>query len=77
MSNLGDLIDRLSICNCKLFAICDKKADMAADPLKYTKEEMAAVMSKDIALCKERAALKSEINKLTGFGGEEVKSYGN
>lgn len=75
MDNLGDLIDRLSICNCKLFAICDKKADMAAAPLKYTKEEMAAVMAKDILLCKERAALKSAINKLSERGPEEVKLY--
>lgn len=77
MNNIGELIEKLCIANIKLYMLCDKKVDMAADPLKYSKEEIAALLSKDIALCKERASLKSEINKILGAGGEEVKMYGN
>ena len=77
--SLGELVEKLCISNIKLFGICDTKADMAKNPGDYSKEDMAAVMAKDIMLCKERAALKSEINKL--FYGdqaiEEIKNYGS
>lgn len=76
MDNIGELIDKLCICNNKLFEICNKKADAAKNPANYTKEELVGIVAKDIALCRERAGLKNEINKFFGVGSNEVKNYG-
>lgn len=82
---IGELIEKLSIANTKLFTICDKKADMAKNPDDYSKQEMADVMRKDIELCKQRASLKNAIdaaiNQAIIKGGvsavSEVKDYGS
>lgn len=74
---IGELIEKLAIANIKLFNVCDEKANAAADPSAYSKEQLVDLMKKDIALCKERASLKSELDRLLGDGGVEVKMYGD
>lgn len=82
---IGELIEKLAIANIKLFEICDKKADIAKDPSQFSKAEMVEVMRKDIELCKQRAALKTAIDKklneaiITNGASviEEVKNYGS
>lgn len=71
--NLGDLVDKLSICNCKLYELCNRKTD--ASDASWTKEDLQKILLKDIELCKERAMLKNEINKLMGEHIKEVKNY--
>ena len=76
---LGDLMDSLSIVNAKMFELCNTKKQMADNPSNYTKEEMAALLGKDIALCEQRAVLKNKLNKMTpGISHtiEEIKMYG-
>jgi hypothetical protein len=70
--NIAELIDKLCICNNKLFEVCNLKANCDS----MTKEELVKLCKKDIALCRERAALKNEINKAFGHTVEEVKNYG-
>ena len=82
---IGELIEKLAIANIKLFTVCDKKADMAASPSDFSKQEMAEVMRADIELCKQRGSLKKQIDKAINdaiIKGEasvidEVKSYGS
>lgn len=76
---IGELIEKLAIANIKLYNTCDEKADMAANPQNYTKEQMAEVMKRDIELCKQRGALKSQIDKvlLGSVATEEIKKYGS
>lgn len=75
----GELVEKLQIANQKLFQLCDRKDDAAKNPDKYTKEDLISMATKDIELCKERAAIKSEINKIIHGekSYEEVKNYGN
>ena len=83
--SLGELVEKLCIANIKLFNVCDKKADAAKNPSSYSKEEIVAIMKKDIELCKQRASLKNEIDKeiqkyvISGNFDfiEEIKDYGN
>lgn len=72
-NNLGALIDALCICNNKLFEVCSKKANCDS----MSESELRELCRKDIALCKERAMLKNEINKLFhgSAANEEVKNY--
>lgn len=72
---LGDLIDRLSICNCKLYEVCAKKKEAGEFPHRFSKTDIEQLLAKDISLCKERSQLKNEINKLFGKFVEEVKLY--
>lgn len=74
--NPGELFEKLAIANIKLFNICDDKARAAENPGDFDKSQLIEIMRKDIELCKERARLKNEINKLFGQDTEEVKSYG-
>ncbi len=82
---IGELIEKLTIANIKLFGLCDKKANIAKNPGDYSKGEMAEVMRKDIELCKQRANLKNAIDNkisqaiMTGDVSvtNEVKSYGS
>lgn len=84
MSDLGDLWDKLSICNTKLYNVCNAKALAVKNPNDYTKEDLLSIMHDDIELCKKRASLKNEINRLIGqavIEGKievlnEVKTYG-
>ncbi len=77
MSSLGELVEKLTIANIKLYNLCDRKALAANNPGDFSKEELAAIMRKDIELCKERALLKNAINKVAGIPStEEIKSYG-
>lgn len=73
MPQMGDLVEKLSISNMKLFEVCNQKTNP-----NLSKEEVDRLLKKDIELCRERAMLKSEINRL--FYGrkaiEEVKNYG-
>lgn len=75
---LGILVEQLSIANTKLYNLCSLKDEAAKDPGKFSKEELVQMAQKDIELCRERAKLKSEINRL--FNGkiaiEEIKDYG-
>lgn len=76
---LGDLVDALSIVNAKMYDLCNTKTLMARSPENYTKEELAALMAKDIALCEQRSKLKNLLNKMTPGAAnvtDEVKSYG-
>lgn len=81
---IGELIEKLSIANIKLFKVCDDKAKIAASPGDFSKSEIVAVISKDINLCKQRAKLKNAIDQVINRsimdGGlssvEEVKQYG-
>lgn len=75
---IGDLIDRLCIVNNKLYELCDNKFKIEHDPSSFSKEELVDLITKDIALCRERANLKNEINKIVHGEGaiKEVKNYG-
>ncbi len=68
---IQELFDRLSICNNKLFEICNAKAK--ADTL--NREELVALCLKDIALCNERSRLKNAIAEYFGSKSLEVKNY--
>jgi len=82
---IGELIEKLTIANIKLYMLCDKKADMAKNPEAYTKKQMAEVMDADIQLCKQRGSLKKQIDIainsaiITGETSviDEVKDYGS
>ncbi len=82
---IGELIEKLSISNAKLFKLFDIKADMASRPADFTKAQMADAMRRDIELCKQRGFLKRSIDKAINDaiikGGvtitDEVKSYGS
>ncbi len=76
MTNLGELIEKLSIANTKLFKEKDWQADVVAEKIDPTKEQLINSIKKDIMLCKERARLKNEINQHTGNFIDEVKNYG-
>lgn len=71
--NIGELFEKLAIANIKLFEVCDQKTRAAS----MTQEELQEMARKDVALCRERAALKTKINKLLGFDHTEIKSYGD
>lgn len=71
-TNIAELIDKLCICNNKLFEVCNQKANCDS----MSREELVALCKKDIALCRERASLKNSINKAMGYSAEEVKNYG-
>lgn len=81
---IGELVEKLSIANMKLFALCDKKADIAKDPSSFSKDEVVEVLRRDIELCKQRASLKKRIDQAINDaimnGGtsviDEVKNYG-
>jgi hypothetical protein len=81
---IGQKVEDLVIANCKLYALCDKKFEIVADPGKFSKDEIVELLSKDISLCKRRAQLKSaidaELAKAIELGKmnviSEVKSYG-
>lgn len=71
--DIADLIDKLTICNAKLYDVCSKKANCQD----MTREELVALCQKDIALCAERSRLKNDINKFFGVKQPgEVKTYG-
>jgi hypothetical protein len=81
---MGELVEKLSIANMKLFKVCDKKADIARNPGDFSKSEIVDVIRRDIELCKQRASLKNQIDKtlnqaiMDGKASvvDEVKSYG-
>lgn len=68
---IDELIDRLTICNAKLFEVCNKKANCQD----MSKEELVSLCKKDIALCNERSKLKNAIREYFGVKGGEVKNY--
>lgn len=53
--SLGDLVDRLAICNLKLFKVKDLQAISTGD-------DALPLIKQDIALCKERSQLKRGID---------------
>jgi hypothetical protein len=59
---IGKLVDELSICNAKLYAICDKKADAVKDPGRYTKKQLIEIIAGDLAMCRERSRLRQAID---------------
>ncbi len=77
--NLGETMEKLCIANFKLYKLCDDKSDAAQYPNTFSPKEMEQMARKDIELCKERAALKSEINRMyKGWKSYvEVKDYGS
>lgn len=89
--SIGDLIDRLVICNQKLWDVCEKKARLTVyrdrlltaysnsdrdQQLSNNAAAMAKVLADDISLCKERAALKGAISARLGEDGSDPKNYG-
>lgn len=79
MISLGELIDKLSTVTIKLYRLCDEKIDMQTFPDKYTAEKISALAAKDVELCKQRAKLKGEIDRIL-MGKHalvEVKDYGS
>lgn len=77
MTNLGELIEKLSIANTKLFKEKDWQQDVVFGKIEVTKEELIKSLEKDINLCQERARLKNEINKATNnLQINEIKNYG-
>lgn len=76
LPSMGELVEKLAIANLKLFEVCSQKDELASGIL--SPEESVSLAKKDIELCRERAKLKSEINR--AFYGrsaiEEVKNYG-
>ena len=81
---IGELVEKLSIANIKLYEVCDKKADIAREPGSFSKQEIVDVLRRDIELCKQRAMLKKAIDNAVNqaiMDGrtsviDEVKSYG-
>lgn len=73
----GEVVEKLCIANIKLFMLCDKKDAIVKNPGNYPKGELVKVMKQDVALCKERAHLKNQINKLFGNDIQEIKNYGD
>jgi hypothetical protein len=67
---LGELVDRLSIVNLKLFKVKDEQATSP------NFMRLAKLAQDDIALCTERARLKVAIDALFGRVSGEVKLYG-
>lgn len=67
---IAELIDRLQICNLKLFKLQDKIA-VSQDAL-----WLAKAAKKNVSLCEERSILKNEINERLGDHTQEVKTYG-
>ena len=56
--SFGELVDKLTICNNKLFKVKDQQAD-----LKEEESDLAIeLVRKDIALCKERSQIKRAID---------------
>jgi hypothetical protein len=76
-ANVAELIEKLVTATIKLYKTCDAKALCAADPDKFTKEQIVQILNNDIELCRERANLKNAINKALGVGvTNEIKDYG-
>ena len=81
---IGELIEKLSIANIKLFKVCDDKAKIATNPGDFSKAEIVEVVRKDIQLCQQRAKLKNAIDVALNDSimkgelsvVEEVKQYG-
>jgi len=81
---IGQLIEELCIANIKLFNVCDKKAEIVKAPGDFTKSEIVENASRDVELCKQRAQLKTAIDRAIShaiIAGEvdvidEVKQYG-
>jgi hypothetical protein len=77
VTNIAELIDKLSIVNTKLFAVCEKKALAERTPGMLNRDELQQLVVQDVQLCRERSALKNQINKFFGVDvAEEVKRYG-
>jgi len=67
---IGELIDRLSIANVRLWMLQDKVADAEED-------SVVAKAAKDIEKANaERSQLRAAINEFFGDREEAVKSYG-
>lgn len=83
--NIAQLIEELCISNIKLFDVCNKKAAIASNPAGFSKEEAVETIGRDIELCKQRARIKTEINRVLNEAVvlgkldivDEVKQYGN
>lgn len=81
---MGRLIEDLITATLKLYNLCNEKALAAKNPADFTKEEMAAIMGRDIELCKQRASLKKQIEFTLDAAikkgsldiVDEVKNYG-
>lgn len=76
---IAEQIEKLATATIKLYFVCDKKADAAKNPDKYSQEELEEIARQDIELCKQRAQLKGSIDKYINahLGVLEVKKYGN
>jgi len=81
---IGELIEKLCTATIKLYNVCETKADIAAHPAKYSKEQIVENNRQDIELCRLRSQLKNQIDKIInrtilqqeGSVIEEVKRYG-
>lgn len=75
LPSMGELVEKLAIANLKLFEVCSEKDKLINN---NSNIDTTLLAKKDIELCKERAQLKSEINR--AFYGrsaiEEIKNYG-
>jgi len=76
--SFGELIDKLSTVTIKLYKLCDDKIDMSKYPENYSVGEINSLAERDIELCKQRAKLKGEIDRLLmgKYASEEIKAYG-
>ena len=75
--SLGELIDKLAIANTKLFEVCRLKNEIAQFPARFSKMETIKNAEADIELCKQRAKLKGDIDRILmgKYAIKEIKNY--
>jgi hypothetical protein len=74
----GQYSEDLCIANLKLFKVCDLKDKIAKGEIECSNEQKELLLKQDIELCKTRAHLKSELDKIImGYKAIfEAKNYG-
>jgi ATP-dependent Clp protease ATP-binding subunit ClpA len=68
---VGELIEMLVVANCKLYEVCQQKAN----PDLPSEAELKDLVRKDVELCRQRSRLRAEINRRLGSSGDSVKTY--
>lgn len=59
METFSELVDKLSIVNVKLYMVKEKQSQIREDA---SKSELMSLIKQDLALCRERSALKKQID---------------
>jgi len=75
---LGEVIEKLVTSVNKLYSLCNDKVNAINNPDKWSKEKLLELLKNDVELCKQRAALKNQIDRMVlgANAAQEIKSYG-